>query len=102
MVSPAHEASSRRSVANRANAQKSTGPRTAAGKTRSRGNATRHGLRAELPPEQSPRLVAVIEDPQAYAALHRAFVDDLRPRGAAEQFLAERMARAAWRVRHGD
>jgi len=30
--------------ANRANAQKSTGPRTAAGKTRSSANATRHGL----------------------------------------------------------
>jgi hypothetical protein len=36
--------SARRLAANRANARKSTGPRTAAGKTRSRANAQRHGF----------------------------------------------------------
>ena len=39
-------ASERQIAANRRNAQKSTGPRTAAGKTRARQNAYRHGFRA--------------------------------------------------------
>jgi hypothetical protein len=40
-------------AANRANAQRSTGPKTAAGKARCRGNALRHGLslRVELDPD---------------------------------------------------
>jgi hypothetical protein len=36
--------SSKRAAANRANAKRSTGPRTAAGKSRSRQNAFKHGL----------------------------------------------------------
>jgi hypothetical protein len=38
--------SARKIAANRANARKSTGPRTKEGKSRSRGNAERHGLEA--------------------------------------------------------
>ena len=41
--------SGRQLAANRANARRSTGPKTAAGKARSAGNARRHGLTA--PPE---------------------------------------------------
>ena len=40
--------SGRQLAANRANARRSTGPKTAAGKVRSAGNARRHGLTAPL------------------------------------------------------
>lgn len=43
--------SERRLAANRANALKSTGPKTAAGKRQSAQNARRHGLRAAAPAE---------------------------------------------------
>jgi len=42
-------ASERQTAANRRNAQKSSGPRTKAGKARARYNAYRHGLRARAP-----------------------------------------------------
>jgi len=42
-------ATERQIAANRANAKKSTGPKTAAGKRRSSGNAFRHGLSGPLP-----------------------------------------------------
>ena len=44
-----NETSSRRAEANRRNAQKSTGPRTAEGKARSRFNAVKHGMSAATP-----------------------------------------------------
>ena len=42
----------RQRAANRANARKSTGPKTEAGNKRSAGNAQRHGLTGVLPQEQ--------------------------------------------------
>lgn len=47
--------SPRKMVANRANAQRSTGPRSAAGKASSRGNAVKHGL--SVPVSALPDLV---------------------------------------------
>ena len=49
-------------AANRLNAKNSTGPRTDAGKRRSRRNAIRHGLTAET-------IIGVLEDPAAYKAV---------------------------------
>src|SRR5690349_8947871 len=46
-------ASQRQWRANRRNAQRSTGPRSAKGKARSRLNAQRHGLAAKLSPSAS-------------------------------------------------
>jgi len=52
-------ASEKQIAANRANAMKSTGPRTAAGRMKSRLNARRHGL--SLPIPLDPQLRAEIE-----------------------------------------
>src|SRR3954471_20417487 len=74
---PRRPLSEKKLAANRANAKKSTGPRTAAGKSRSRFNAVRHGLTASvglLPGEDG----AALHD--LSAAVHA----DLRPRGQAE------------------
>ncbi|MGC1764422.1 MAG: hypothetical protein WA769_15920, partial [Pseudolabrys sp.] len=52
-------------AANRQNAKSSTGPRTEAGKRRSRRNAIRHGLTAQT-------VIEVYEDTTEYKALQRA------------------------------
>jgi hypothetical protein len=57
MASPAQLA------ANRRNALHSTGPRTNTGKSRSRGNAFKHGLRASL-----ERNASIVEEVEALAA----------------------------------
>ena len=44
-------ASTRQVAANRRNAKRSTGPRTQSGKSRSRANALRHGLRSKVVPD---------------------------------------------------
>ncbi len=52
--------------ANRANAKKSTGPRSAAGRARTSGNARRHGLTAPLPWKDVLRWYRLItDDPEA-------------------------------------
>jgi hypothetical protein len=78
-------------AANAANAQLSTGPRTAAGKHASSRNALRHGLTAKT-------LVLITEDKDAFdnlrAALHAAHspADDL------EHAAVEALAEAHWRL----
>jgi hypothetical protein len=47
--------------ANRANAKRSTGPRTAAGKMKSSRNALRHGLFWPLPPEMVVKVRAIAQ-----------------------------------------
>jgi hypothetical protein len=77
--------------ANRRNAQKSTGPNSAAGKERSRFNALKHGMRANL-------LVLPGEDADAFAARVDAWTDDLKPRNEAEQYLVDLAARVSWQL----
>src|SRR3954462_15810057 len=50
----------KRGARNRANALRSTGPRTQEGKERARLNAVRHGLRAALPADQTPGIAAAL------------------------------------------
>ena len=57
------------SKANRGNALRSTGPKTEAGKRRSRRNAVRHGLTAET-------VVVALEDIEDYQALEAAIIAD--------------------------
>ena len=60
-------------AANRANAQKSTGPRSVEGKAASRFNALKHGLDAQS-------IVLPGEDPEEYEALARDYDRSLRPK----------------------
>jgi hypothetical protein len=79
-------------AANRQNAKSSTGPRTDAGKRRSRRNALRHGLTAET-------VIGVHEDATAYRALQRAVCADYRPQTNFETELIERLVSLLWRLR---
>ncbi len=78
-------------AANRANAQHSTGPRTAEGKAVVARNALKHGLRAQTS-------ILPDEDAAAFDALGDSLIDDLAPNGALEMALVERMAVLLWRV----
>lgn len=79
-------------VANQANALKSTGPRTNAGKTRAAQNAVRHGLRGQF------HLIPG-EEPTQYDAFRDDLHQQLRPIGALEEALAGRVIEAFWRLR---
>ena len=80
-----------KAAANRANAQASTGPRTAAGKSRVRRNACTHGLYGATVPDSG-------EDADAFARLHLDYKDRLLPRGPAEDALVARLASIMWRL----
>jgi hypothetical protein len=84
-------ASAKQLAANRANSQKSTGPRTDAGKNIARLNAVQHGLSGHAvlrTPEQDAAL-------QAYSA---RLMPDLSPCTAVEHDFAERIIYDSWRV----
>ncbi len=83
-------------AANRANAQKSTGPRSPEGKARSCQNAVKHGLLASAvlisrtyPGEE------VIDLDQ----LVQSLLDEFRPSGAWQRLLVDRLAACYWRLR---
>jgi len=73
--------------ANRANALRSTGPRTPEGKTASSRNALKHGLDAEA-------MILPGEDPAAFAALAASYREEYKPSGPTEEFLVSVMFRA--------
>ncbi len=77
--------------ANRTNALRSTGPRTAAGKQRSSRNAVTHGLTAASP-------VLSTEDPAAYQIHCRQFLDEYQPANPTESHLTQELANTAWRL----
>jgi len=77
--------------ANRLNAQKSTGPRTDEGKRVVSQNAVTHGLFAR-------DAVIKCEDPAEYEVHREALLDELRPVGAVESMLAERIVSLSWRL----
>lgn len=71
---------------------KPTGPRTPAGKARSAGNATRHGI-------LSRELILPNEKREDFDALLGQLLAELRPYGTLESALVERIAIALWRQR---
>lgn len=84
--------SERRTAANRANAAKSTGPKTAAGKAIAAQNSTRHAiLQGQLVPTRD-------EDSAALDALRAGVGDALQPVGALECALADRVTGCLWRL----
>jgi hypothetical protein len=66
-------------TANQRNAQNSTGPKTEAGKKRSRFNALKHGMQAKIP-------VLPGDDEEAMKARFQGWVQALKPANAAELF----------------
>jgi len=82
-----------RAKANRQNAGKSTGPKTAAGKTMSRLNATSHGVLSSL------QVLPHVERQRDWEAHREALFADLKPVGYLETALAERIALYLWRLR---
>jgi hypothetical protein len=90
MASPA-PISDAQLIANRENAQRSTGPRTAEGKSRTRLNGLRHGLTGQtvLLPE---------EDRAIYDKHCSDFLTELRPEGPVETQVAQSIADDYWRL----
>jgi hypothetical protein len=81
--------------ANRANARKSTGPRTAAGKEKASRNAVKHGLLAQ-------EAVIAEEDPEEFESYREEMLADLSPAGPVEAVLAERVVGLSWRLRRAE
>lgn len=84
--------SERTQASNRRNAARSTGPKSAEGKSSSSRNALRHGILGS-------GLLLGDEDPAEYDTLFQSLVQDLRPQGALELIHVERIATAIWRQR---
>jgi hypothetical protein len=78
-------------AANRANAQKSTGPSSPAGKSRASRNSYRHGL-------LSKNLILGWEEEKEFRRLVNALNAEHRPQGATETLLVEQMAVSLWKI----
>ncbi len=84
--------SDRRLAANRANALKSTGPRTPAGKARSRLNALKHGVCSDTP-------VLPSECAATFATFRHELECNLRPRNPIQLTLFHRIVNLTWKLR---
>src|SRR5271157_1609624 len=87
-------ASPARLAANRRNAQKSTGPRTAAGKRRAALNSQRRGL---APPEIERQLQERGENPHDFRRLHRDLVALFPPHEASDETAVRVLAETWWK-----
>jgi hypothetical protein len=79
-------------LANRLNAQKSTGPRTTQGKAAASQNSVKHGLLAE-------RDVITSENPADFDLYRQQILDELSPVSPMESMLAERIVTLSWRLK---
>ncbi len=82
---------SARAAANRLNALKSTGPRTAAGKAKSALNALKHGLTS-----QSPLLPT--ENPADYQLFSEGYLEELNPQSVDQCTLAQQLILTSWKL----
>lgn len=85
-------ATERQILANRKNAQKSTGPRTAEGKATSSKNALIHGLTTQAS-------LLEWEDCEAYRALHQSVHDSFKPLDLVQRELSDYITNLLWRLR---
>jgi hypothetical protein len=85
-------ATRRQLEANRANAKRSTGPRSADGKAQSSKNSLAHGLTAQ-------DIVIADEDPEEFERLRAGLQADFEPTSTIELELVERLAGLLWRLR---
>jgi len=83
-------------AANRANARKSTGPRTPEGRAVSKMNAVKHGI---LSKEVLVRGLHRKESGRELAALHQRFWQELDPVGPVEEMLVDQIVTTHWRLR---
>jgi len=83
--------SAKKRRANRLNARKSTGPRSAEGKARSAQNARVHGVFCK-------DVVLEGEDAAEFNNIRRRFIERLRPQDHLELSLVERVAEGNWRL----
>jgi hypothetical protein len=79
-------------IANAANAQLSTGPRTDEGKRQSSQNARTHGLTAQQP-------VIPDEDRAAFDQLRAQLHAETKPQGGLQQIIFEELVHSAWNLR---
>jgi hypothetical protein len=79
-------------TANRRNATHSTGPRTPEGKAKSSTNATKLGLYAK-------RLIITDDDRPEFEQLERTLRHSLKPHGAIEESLFDRVLLNSWQLR---
>jgi hypothetical protein len=79
-------------LANRLNAQKSTGPRTSQGKAVASQNSIKHGLSAESD-------VITSESEADFDLYRRQILDELSPVTPVESVLAERIVTLSWRLK---
>jgi hypothetical protein len=84
--------SARKLAANRANAKKSTGPRTVAGKRRCSKNAVTHGLFCN-------DMVLPGEDRKFFEQFRHAVLLELRPMNVIELMIVDRIVIAQWKLR---
>jgi hypothetical protein len=78
-------------AANRANAQKSTGPRTPEGRAKVRANAIRHGLTGQI-------LTLSESERPLFDELLNSLLEDFRPHNAIERQLVTGIAWDTWRL----
>ena len=78
-------------TANQQNAQSSTGPRTAEGKSAVSQNALKHGLASSF-------RVLPNEDQQEFDSLAESFNDEFQPDGEHETFLVEQLLHSRWKL----
>jgi hypothetical protein len=79
-------------IANTANAQLSTGPRTEEGKRQSSQNARTHGLTAQHP-------VIPDQDRAAFDQLRAQLHAETKPQGVLQQIIFEELLHSAWNLR---
>jgi hypothetical protein len=85
-------ASRKQIAANRANAKRSTGPKSLSGKAHSSLNSCKHGLTAKT-------IVIGEEDPDEFDALRQRLFEEFNPRTGFTSELVGRLAVQMWRLR---